>query len=183
MGIGECSNCHGLLDDGAKACEQCGKPVSPGEIRKVTPAIDFGSVTPAPTDQGPYATYASRGSSDAKAELMSAMGNQHQSNLLEWVLGIAISVVVIAVIIWLSKHYQVLTLFLLGAIIPSVIAGYYVGKRTGNALNAALWALVLGPAGVLIGFVLPDRTRYECPQCAELVRHSASVCPHCRSEL
>ncbi len=180
MGIGECPSCHGLLDDGAKACEQCGATVIPGEIRKAAPAIDFGSAVPTPTSQ---ASYQGKGGSDAKAELMSAIGHQHSSSLLDWILVVVISVVVIAVIVWLSKHYQILTIFLLGAIIPSVITGYYVGKRTGNALNAALWALVLGPAGVVIGFVLPDRTRYECPQCAELVKHSASVCPHCRSKL
>ena len=105
MGIRECPSCHGLLDDGAKACEQCGKPVTPGEIRNVTPAIDFGPVKPAPTGQGSYATYASRGSSDAKAELMSAIGHQHSSSLLDWILAVVISVVVIAVIVWLSKHY------------------------------------------------------------------------------
>lgn len=180
MGIGECPSCHGLVDDGAKACEQCGAPVAPSEIKKPAQSIDFGSVTPQPTNQG---SSTGRSGAGAKEELMHAMGHQPTGGLLDWILVIGISVVAITIIVWLSKYHQILTIFLLGAIIPSVITGYYVGKRTGNALNAALWALLLGPAGVVIGFVLPDRTRYECPQCAELVKHRASVCPHCRSEL
>jgi predicted amidophosphoribosyltransferase len=46
--------------------------------------------------------------------------------------------------------------------------------------SGMLWALILGPAGVLVAVLLhaPPNTM-KCPDCAERVKGEAKVCKHC----
>ena len=69
--------------------------------------------------------------------------------------------------------------FMLGMIAPFGITGYYVGRRTGNALEGIWFGALLGPLGIVIAFVLEDKEREPCIMCGEKIYNYAQVCPFC----
>jgi hypothetical protein len=69
------------------------------------------------------------------------------------------------------------------------IAGFIAGAKGRSTLEAVALALLLGPIGLLIEALLPNRSSKGtpawrvCPMCAECVRVEAKVCRYCGHEL
>jgi hypothetical protein len=75
---------------------------------------------------------------------------------------------------------SVLVWWSLAAIVCALI-GAGVGRQRGQQDTGLLLGLLLGPVGVVVAALLPDRAeeRRPCPHCAEMIRVAASVCRFC----
>lgn len=111
----------------------------------------------------------------------SRVGNARGSNMPL----IILSVIVAAALVWATSGSGTggvaVTAFLM-MMLPFGIGGYYVGRRTGNGLEGFWFSCLLGPIGLVIAFVLDDKTREPCSVCAESIKLDAKSCPHCGAE-
>jgi hypothetical protein len=69
----------------------------------------------------------------------------------------------------------------------SMAVGFYADRIGRSSVGWALVSLLLSP---LLGFLLvaalgkaAARDRAACPFCAEMIKLTAKICPHCRSDL
>jgi hypothetical protein len=67
--------------------------------------------------------------------------------------------------------------------IGCVILSTHIGIKRGFPILGFINGLVLGPLGLLIVAIQDDRIRKPCPECAEMVKKAAKVCPHCKQNL
>jgi hypothetical protein len=71
----------------------------------------------------------------------------------------------------------------------AIAVGMLASKRGRNGGSWFLFSLLLSPLiGIIFLLVSKDNSkddseRLSCPKCAEKVLISASICPHCRSDL
>lgn len=165
-GIHECPKCHALLDDGVTVCEQCG--VKAESVSSAAPS------SPIITNRQNHAS---------KADLLASVSSSEQSNTSDLVMAVLVAIVVCIVLVSLYRLSGALFYLAIVLIGPASIAGYYVGKKGGNAIAGAVWGTLLGPMGVVVAWALPDKNREPCPYCSEQVLNTAKLCPHCKSDL
>lgn len=165
-GIRECPKCHALLDDGVEECDQCGVKSEVAHTAELsTPLISNKPVNA------------------SRASLMASMSRSEPSKASDLIIAVLVAIVVAIVLVALYRVSGALFYLALVLIGPSSIAGYYVGKKSGNTIAGLVWGSLLGPMGVVVAWALPDKNREPCPYCAEQILSSARLCPHCRSDV
>ncbi|MCD8547131.1 MAG: hypothetical protein LRY38_01490 [Aeromonadaceae bacterium] len=170
MSLVECQSCHNLIEHGTEVCDSCGKRIDGG-----------GSVAPAQSSI-PHIARSASGRSSSKEDLIRSMQQGKPTTAMD-LLGIVLAAAALVLAgVGAGMINPALPYILFGVVFPLGVAGFYVGRRTGNAASGALWASLLGPAGLVVAFVLPDRTRVPCLHCKELIKLDAKICPHCQRE-
>jgi len=165
----ECPKCGNLIEGDRIDCDQCGHRLTEEER-----AADIRRTEA-------FATPNSANFTSSNETLRSVYGSQFRtsrggSNLLLTVL----TLILVFVLVYSAQRYDHWQLYLvLIVLFPFGITGYYIGRRTGNGLEGFWFCNLLGPLGIVITFVLPDKTREPCEECAELVKMQAKVCPYC----
>lgn len=172
--IAECPKCGNLIDSDEVVCNQCGFDRSKAETHKPEKV----------TQTEPVYSSASATSSISKQELLEQTINGERNITIgkNNIVLIILTAVVFFLVVFTaasSKSTPWLLLFMLGMIAPFSITGYYVGRRTGNALEGAWFGAILGPLGIVIAFALEDKERERCIMCGEKIYTYAQVCPHC----
>ncbi len=74
---------------------------------------------------------------------------------------------------------------ILGWLVLAFAAGAYADRLGRSAAGWAIFSILFSP---LIGFIVllaigSAQKRRPCPRCAEAILPTASICPHCRSDL
>ncbi|GAB3215813.1 hypothetical protein [Pseudaeromonas pectinilytica] len=166
-----CPRCGNLIE-GDVICNQCG--FDGGKTEKQNPV----------KDPSTWTDDSSVSSSSSKKELlnqtMKSVGNTANNKGNTVLISLTAVVVFILVFAISSSKVPMWPLYLLLAMVaPFGITGYYVGRRTGNALEGFWFGAILGPLGIIIAFVLEDKERESCVMCGEKIRIDAHVCPFC----
>lgn len=172
--IAECPKCGNLIDSDEVVCNQCGFDRSMAETHKPEKTIPTASA---------YSS-ASVANSASKQDLLEQTINGERNitigkNNIVLIILTAVVVFLVVFIAASSKSTPWVLFFMLGMIAPFTITGYYVGRRTGNALEGAWFGAILGPLGIVIAFVLEDKDREQCVMCGEKIYTYAQVCPYC----
>jgi len=70
------------------------------------------------------------------------------------------------------------------AVVSALVAMVVTGDKGRGLIQGFFLGLVLGPVGVVIAFLLPERKAANtCPACGKCAPEEAAFCPHCRARL
>lgn len=169
--IVECPRCGNLIE-GDVVCNQCGFDRDKAENQnagkeQLTLTADSYASNP-------------NGKQELLNHAMKSIGNTTHSRGNVVLISLTAVMVFILVFAIESSKVPMWPLYLLLAMIaPFGITGYYVGRRTGNALEGFWFGAILGPLGIIIAFVLEDKDRDRCVMCGEKIYIDAQVCPFC----
>ena len=66
--------------------------------------------------------------------------------------------------------------------LPCVVIAAIIGNKKKNVLPAVIAGLLLGPLGIGVAFLLPDKRR-TCPRCGHLMDPEDVFCSNCHREV
>lgn len=173
--IVECPKCGNLIEGEEAHCNQCGF-----DRRKFGSELKQEKITPTE----PVYSSVSATISTSKQELLNQTikadrnTNAGKNNIVLVVL----TVIAVFLVVYMTARSSSVPwplYVMLGLIAPFSITGYYVGRRTGNALEGIWFGALLGPLGIVIAFALEEKDRERCVMCGEKIYAYAQVCPHC----
>lgn len=170
----ECPTCGNLIEAGNNDCDQCGHVLTAEEQARTANSANAS-----------FREDARQATGHTKDELRTIYRNKPRGrgsnrNLMLTALTLIVVFLLVYSAVRNPSHSWPMYAFLI-MIAPFGVTGYYIGRRTGNGLEGFWFSALLGPLGLIIAFVLDDKTREPCDECGELVKYEAMVCPHCKS--